>query len=105
MRESFKYAGRHVAEDGFEPDFIKPEAGKVLALVVRVGEFEIVNLYAKQAVINQWGVRLIHPFRRLSRSDLQNDYAEFFGKEIQVFCPARIQVISEESWMLRERPK
>lgn len=101
MNDSFPYPGRHVAPDDTEPDLIKPDPGNVLALVVRVAEFELVNLYAKQAIINRWGIRLIKPFRRLSRSDLQHDYAEFLGKEIHVFCPARIQMIPEEYWMLR----
>ena len=100
MKESFPYAGRHVASAETETDLITPNAGQVLALVVRVVEYEVVNLYAKQAVINRWGIRLIKPFHRLSRPDRRSDYIEYFEEDFHIFCPARIQIIDEEYWML-----
>ena len=102
MRESFPYLGRNATPDDTEPDVIRPDAGNVLCLVVRVAEFEIVNLYAKQAIINRWGIRLIQPFRRLSVLNMRHEFAGYLGKDIHVFCPARVQVIPEEEWMKRE---
>lgn len=101
MRKSFPYAGRHVAPADEEPVVIQPEPGKVLALVVSVGEFELVNLYALQAIINPWGIRLMNPFRRMSASGVDGDFADYLGKEIHVFCPARIEIIPEKAWMNR----
>ena len=101
MRESFSYAGRHVASDETEPDLITPNPGQVLALVERIKEFEVVHLYAQQAVINRWGIRLINPFHRLS--DLRGDYyAEYFDEDFHLFCPARIEIVDAEYWMFRE---
>lgn len=102
MRDSFPYLGRGKALEDTEPDFIRPTTGNVLCLVVRVAEFEIVSLYARQAVINRWGIRLISPFRRLSRSNKRHEFAEYLGKNIHVFCPARLQIIPVEDWMLRD---
>lgn len=102
MRESFPYLGRNVTPDDTEPDVICPDAGNVLCLVVRVAEFEIVNLYAKQAIINRWGIRLIQPFRRLSKSNMRHEFAEFIPQDLYIFCSARLQIIPEEEWMLRE---
>jgi hypothetical protein len=100
MRESFPYAGRHVATEKTKSVLIHPDAGKVLALVEHIAGYEVINLYAKQAVVDRWGIRLIHPFHRFPRSN-QSDYAEFFDEDIHIFCPARIQIIEEEPWMLK----
>ena len=101
MRESFAYPGRHIAPADTEPYVIQPDPGNVLCLVVRVAEFEIVNLYAKQAIINRWGIRLIQPFRRLSKSNMRHDFADYLPRDLYIFCPARIQIIPEDKWMLR----
>jgi hypothetical protein len=101
MRESFAYPGRHIAPADTEPDVIQPDPGNALCLVVRVAEFEIVNLYARQAIINRWGIRLIQPFRRLSKSNMRHEFAEFIPQDLHIFCPARLQIIPEEEWMLR----
>ena len=102
MKDSFPYSGRANAPADLEPEIIHPEPGQVLCLVVRVAEFEVVNLYAKSAIINRWGIRLQQPFRRLSKSNMQHEFAEYFQKDLHVFCPARLQIISEEEWMLRD---
>jgi len=102
MKESFPYLGRHKTPADTEPDFIRPDPGNVLCLVVRVAELEIVNLYAKQAIINRWGIRLIQPFRRLSVSNMRHEFAGYLPKDLFVFCPARLQMIPEEDWMQRE---
>jgi hypothetical protein len=101
MRDSYPYPGRHLAPYDTEPDFIRPDEGNVICLVVRVAEFEVVSLYAEQATINLWGIRLIKPFRRLSKSNMRHEFAEYLGKDIHVFCPARLQIVPMEVWMLR----
>lgn len=103
MRQSFPYAGRHVAPANEEPVVIQPDPGKVLALVVTVGEFELLNIYAQQAIINPWGIHLMQPFRRMSESGVDEDFAEYLGKEIHVLCPARLEVVPEKGWMHRAR--
>lgn len=102
MRDTFPYLGRHKTPADTEPDFIRPPDGHVLCLVVCVAEFEIVSLYARQAVINRWGIRLIQPFRRLSLSNMRHEFAEYLPQNLHIFCPARLQVIPEEEWMKRE---
>jgi len=101
MRDTFPYLGRHKTPADTEPDFIRPEVGNVLCLVVRVAEFEVVSLYAEQATINCWGIRLIKPFQRLSKPNVPHEFADYFGKDINVFFPARLQIIPMEGWMLR----
>lgn len=75
----------------------------MLCLVVRVAEFEIVNLYANSAVINRWGIRLQQPFRRLSKSNMRHEFAEYLSKDLHIFCPARLMIIPMEGWMLRSK--
>jgi hypothetical protein len=103
MRDTFTYAGRANASEDTEPDFIRPEVGNVLSLVVRVADYEVVSLYAEQAVINRWGIRLIRPFQRLSKPGVPHEFADYFGRDIHAFYPARLQIIPIEGWMLRGR--
>lgn len=100
MRDSFPYPGRHLAPEDTEPCYIRPDPESVLCLVTKVAEFEFVNLYAERAIITRWGIRLIKPFRRLSKS-MRHDFAEYLGKDIYVFSPARLQIVPMEGWMLR----
>ena len=96
MRDTFPYLGRDKTPADTEPDYIRPAVGNVLCLVVRVAEFEVVSLYAEQAIISRWGIRLMRPFRRLSKSSIRHEFAEYLGKDIYVFCPARLQIIPVE---------
>lgn len=100
MRDTFPYLGRHKTPEDTEPDFIRPDVGNVICLVVRVAEFEVVSLYAEQAIINRWGIRLIMPFQRRSKN-MGHDFVEHLGKDLHVYYPARLQIIPMEGWMLR----
>lgn len=99
MRDTFPYLGRDKAAEDTEPYFIRPDVGHAICMIVRVAEYEVISLFADQAIITRWGIRLIRPFRRLVKN-MNHDHAEYLGKDIYVFCPARLQIIPMEGWML-----
>jgi hypothetical protein len=86
----------------FAAEPIQAEPGHVFCLLVPLGEFEIVTYFTRMAVIDYWGMRVVNPFRRSSYRNLNRDYADYLSKDLFIFCPARLQMIPEEEWMLRE---
>lgn len=102
MNDTHHFEGRaNPAIIEFAAESIQAEPGHVFCLVVPVGEIEIVTYYTRMAVIDYWGMRIVNPFRRLSCRNLNRDFADYLSKDLFVFCPARLQMIPEEEWMLR----
>lgn len=103
MNVTHRFIGRgNPAVIEYTAEAIQADPGHVFCLVVPVGEFEIVTHYTRMAVIDYWGMRVVNPFRRLAYKNFGRDFAEYLPKDLFVFCPARLQQIPEEEWMLRE---
>lgn len=103
MIDTFPFLGRgrHIAIQS-EPDAIRAESGHVLCLVVTVAGIEFVSYYCRLAVIDPWGLRLVNPFQRLSLSNFKHEFSLYLPKDLHVFGPARLDLIPEQNWMLRE---
>lgn len=103
MNDMFQFGGRGkstaVKEDS---QVIQAEPGSVLCLIVTIGCIEFVTYYTRMAVFDRWGVRCVNPFRRVSSPGLKHDYAEYLPRDLHIFCPARLDMIQERDWMLRE---
>lgn len=103
MNDTHHFEGRaNPAIIEFPAEPIHAEPGHVFCLVVTVGDLEIVTCYTRLAVIDYWGMRVVNPFRKLSHRKLNRDFADYLPKDLFVYCPARLQMIPEEQWMLRE---
>lgn len=103
MNDTYRYEGRaNPAIIEFAPETIQAEPGHVFCLVVTVGDLELISYYTRMAVIDYWGMRLVNPFRRLSYSTLRHDFANYLPNDLFIFCPARLEMIPEVEWMLRE---
>lgn len=103
MNETHHFEGRAnpaIIEFAAEPILAKP--GHVFRLVVPLGHMEIFTCYTRMAVIDYWGMRVVNPFRRLSYRNLNREFADYLQKDLFVFCPARLKMIPEEEWMLRD---
>jgi len=103
MNDTHRFEGRaNPAIIEYAAESIQAEPGHVFCLVVTVGDLEFVSCYTRLAVIDYWGMRLVNPFRRLSHKSSWRDYANYLDKDLFIFSPARLQMIPEEQWMLRE---
>lgn len=103
MNNTHHFEGRaNPAIIEYPAETIQADPGHVFCLMVPVGELEIVTYYTRMAVMDYWGMRVVNPFRRLSYKNLSREFADFPPKDLFVFCPARLQQIPEEEWMLRE---
>jgi hypothetical protein len=102
MNKTHYYEGRaNPAIIEYPAEAIQADPGHVFRLVVAVG-VEIDTYYTRMAVIDYWGMRVVNPFRRSSYRSLGRDYADYLPEDLFVFRPARLQMIPEEEWMLRE---
>lgn len=102
MNETHYYEGRaNPAIIVYPAEAILADPGHVFSLVLAVGEMKIGTYYTRMAVINYWGMRVVNPFRRLSYRNLNREFADYLPKDLFVFCHARLQMIPEEEWMLR----
>jgi hypothetical protein len=102
MNETHHFVGRaNPAVLEYPAETVQADAGHVFCLVVLVGDMEIVTYYTRMAVMDYWGMRVVNPFRRLSYKNLSREFADYLPKDLFVFCPARLQMIPEEEWMLK----
>jgi hypothetical protein len=103
MYDTYRFEGRaNPAIIEFAAESIQAEPGNVFCLVVTVADLEFVSYYTRMTVIDYWGMRLVNPFQRLSHKNFSHEFAHYLPKDLFVFCPARLQMIPEEEWMLRE---
>lgn len=103
MNDTYRFEGRaNPAIIEFAAESIQAEPGHVFCLVVTVADLEFVSYYTRMAVIDSWGMRLVNPFRRLAYKNLKHEFAHYLPKDLFIFSPARLQMIPEEEWMLRE---
>lgn len=103
MKDTHYFVGRaNPAVLMYPAESVMSDPGHVFCLVVSVGNLEIVTYYTRMAVIDYWGMRIVNPFRRLSYRNRIRDFADYLPKDLFVFCPARLQMIPEEEWMLRD---
>lgn len=103
VHNTYRFEGRaNPAIIEFAAEAIQAEPGYVFCLVVRVGEMKFASYYTRMAVIDYWGMRLMNPFRRSSLNAFRQEFANYLPKDLFIFCPACLQMIPEEKWMLRE---
>ena len=103
MNDTYRFEGRaNPAIIEFAAETIQAEPGHVFCLVVTVMDLAITTYYSRMAVIDSWGMRIVNPFRRSSYKAFGHEFAQYLPKDLFIFCPARLQMIPETEWMLRE---
>lgn len=86
MKDDFPFAGRGWMPVDHEPAVIQADAGNVLFLVITMCNLKFVTYYRRMAVIDQWGIRMVNPFRRLSYSNLKHDFADCLPRDLHIIC-------------------
>lgn len=103
MNDTYRFEGRaNQAIIEFATEAIQAEPGHVFCLVVTVADLEYISYYTRMAVIDFWGMRLVNPFRRLTSQTFRHEFAYYLPNDLLIFCPARLEMIPETEWMLRE---
>lgn len=102
MNDVIRFGGRGRTDLAAQPKAYQAGKGNVYCLVTTVCGVEFVSYYCRMVVIDQWGIRLVNPFRRLSSGLNGHDCMGYLPDDIHVFCEARLQEIPEQEWMLRE---
>lgn len=103
MNDVFKFGGRGKPHSEHpNPEAIQAEPGSVLCLVLTIGKVEFITYYCRTAVISRWELQIVNPFRRLQHISRGSDFADYLPSDLHVFCAARLEMIPEQDWMLRE---
>jgi hypothetical protein len=102
MNDAHRFEGRaNPAIIEYSAEVIQADPGHVFRLVLAVG-VEIGTYYTRMAVIDYWGMRVVNPFKSSSYRSLGREFAGYLSRDLFVFRPARLQMIPEEEWMMRE---
>jgi hypothetical protein len=100
MREIYRYEGRGRESLADESCYhIECGEGRVLTITELFGHAEFILGYCRSAIVDEWGICCIRPFRRVSDLGFTRSWAEAHKVDLMVFRRVRLNIAVEEKWM------